>query len=274
MPPFHVKSDARGFRESTHVEKGASVFCAILIFASGIHLPSDFNTNFLMLVRWVHFVAGITWIGLLYFFNLVNAPLMNELDPSTRSKVLPALMSRALWWFRWAAVLTVLMGLIYWGNIVAADAHNAQASGGLSIGSFFLIWTIVWGLLYGLLIPGKGILNHGWALALSVTVIVVAAAWLFLRINDQGWESNRMLAIGIGGGLGWVLLLNVWGVIWRIQKRIILWTRASAEHGTPMPENTPRMLRMAFLCSRISAFLSLPMLFLMGAASHYAMFGK
>ena len=44
------------------------------------NLPTDFNTNFLMLVRWIHFLAGITWIGLLYFFNLVNVPLMKELD--------------------------------------------------------------------------------------------------------------------------------------------------------------------------------------------------
>jgi hypothetical protein len=41
-----------------------------------INLPHDFRTNFLMLVRWIHFLTGITWIGLLYFFNLVNIPLM------------------------------------------------------------------------------------------------------------------------------------------------------------------------------------------------------
>jgi len=44
----------------------------------------------------VHFIAGVTWIGLLYFFNLVNVPFMKELDPATKGKVLPALMSRAL----------------------------------------------------------------------------------------------------------------------------------------------------------------------------------
>ena len=54
-----------------------------------IHFPQDFNTNFLMLVRWIHFLAGITWIGLLYFFNLVNVPLMKELDGSTKGKVMP-----------------------------------------------------------------------------------------------------------------------------------------------------------------------------------------
>ena len=54
-----------------------------------INLPTDVNTNLLMLFRWLHFVGGITWIGLLYFFNLVNVPFMKELDPATKGKVLP-----------------------------------------------------------------------------------------------------------------------------------------------------------------------------------------
>ena len=87
-----------------------------------------------------------------------------------------------------------------------------------------------------------------------------------------GWETNSVLAIGIGGGIGWVLLLNVWGVVWRIQKRLIAWTKANAEFGTPMPPKASGMARMAFLTARISAWLTLPLLFLMGAASHYQMF--
>src|SRR5713226_2375955 len=97
-------------------------------FGPQIYFPQDFNTNFLMLVRWIHFLAGITWIGLLYFFNLVNVPLMKELDATTKGKVMPALMTRALWWFRWSAVVTVLAGLAYWGQIVATDARNAGAA--------------------------------------------------------------------------------------------------------------------------------------------------
>ena len=120
-----------------------------------INLPSDFNTNLLMMFRWVHFVAGITWIGLLYFFNLVNVPFMKGLDPATKGKVFPDLMSRALWWFRWASVLTVLMGLAYWGKIVGTDAHNGGASAGPVFGSFFLIWTVAWALMYACVIPAK-----------------------------------------------------------------------------------------------------------------------
>ena len=81
-----------------------------------------------------------------------------------------------------------------------------------------------------------------------------------------------MLAIGVGGGIGWIMLLNVWGVVWRIQKRLIAWTKANAENGSPMPEQSKRMARISFLTARVSAFLSLPLLFLMAAATHYPMF--
>jgi uncharacterized membrane protein len=227
-----------------------------------------------MVFRWIHFLAGFTWLGMLYFFNLVNVGLMKELDAPTKGKVFPALMSRALWWFRMAAVVTVFFGGAYWGEIVGVDARNAGASGAGVFGSFFLIWTIVWGLMYALLIPGKGILNKGPVLAVLYAVIILVACWAFLDWNSRGWESNRLLAIGLGGGMGWVMMLNVWGVIWRIQKRLIQWTKENATNGTPIPDKAKAMARMAFLCSRANAYLSIPLLFLMGAASHYPMFGN
>ncbi len=244
-----------------------------------INFPPDVKTNVEMLLRWVHFLAGITWIGLLYFFNLVNVPLMKELDSTTKGKVMPALMTRALMWFRMSAALTVLAGLSYWEIIVSSDVHNAQALGlnpshGAVMGSFFLIWTVVWGVLYACLIPGKGIFDNGAFVGVVYAVVVAVAAWLFLSLNSHGWESSRLLSIGIGGGIGWVMLLNVWGVIWRIQKRMIQWTRDNATNGTPMPDKSKGMARQAFLASRANAWLSAVMLFFMGAASHYPMFGR
>ena len=197
---------------------------------------------------------------------------MQELDPATRGKVMPSLMLRALWWFRWSALVTVLAGLVYWGGAVSALAQAAGATSGTAMASFFLIWTATWGVLYALLLPGKGPLNNGWVLAILVAIVVVAASWLFLHFNSHGWETNSMLSIGIGGGIGWVLLLNVWGVVWRIQKRLIAWTKANAEFGTPIPAQAASMSRLAFLTSRISAWLTVPLLFFMGAASHYPMF--
>src|SRR5262249_372225 len=84
----------------------------LAVFGPNITLP-DTNAGILMLFRLIHFLAGITWIGLLYFFNLVNVPFMKEIDTATKGKVVPALMPRALWWFRMSAVITVLAGLLY-----------------------------------------------------------------------------------------------------------------------------------------------------------------
>jgi len=239
-----------------------------------ISFPTDFHNNFLIVLRLVHILAGIVWIGLLYFFNLVSTPVAKEIDLAARVKVYPKLMLRALWWFRWSAFVTVIVGLAYWGQIVHGDAAGANATSGVAMGSFFGIWTAVWAILYALLIPGKGILNKWPVLAVLVAIVIVAASWLFLYVNNHGWESNNLLAIGIGGGIGWVLMLNVWGIVWRIQKRLIAWTVANAENGTPMPDRAERMQRMAFLVSRISAWLTIPLLFFMAVASHYPLFVK
>lgn len=239
-----------------------------------VSFPNDFNTNLLMLFRWFHFIAGITWIGLLYFFNLVNVPFLKELDPATKGKIFPALMTRALWWFRWGSVVTVLMGLAYWGSIVASDARNGDATSGVPMGSFFGIWTVTWAVMYACVIPGKGALNKGPILAVIYTIVLLVASGLFFHFNDHGWESNRLLAIGIGGGIGWMMMLNVWGVVWRAQKKLIQWTRDSAANGSPMPEKSAYLARQAFLMARANFVLSFPMLFLMGAASHYPMFGR
>jgi uncharacterized membrane protein len=167
-----------------------------------------------------------------------------------------------------------LMGLAFWGQTVSIDARNGGASSGGPMATFFLIWTIVWALMYACTIPGKGVLDNGLVLAAIYTIIVIAASCIFLRLNTHGWESNALLAIGIGGGMGWVMMLNVWGVIWRAQKKIIKWTADNAASGTPMPDKAKYLARQSFLISRANFVMSFPLLFLMGAASHYPMFGK
>ena len=73
---------------------------------------TDLYTNLQLLVRWIHVIAGITWIGHLYFFNFVNVPLQAALDDAAKKAVNPKLMPRALWWFRWGAMITFLAGLV------------------------------------------------------------------------------------------------------------------------------------------------------------------
>src|SRR5208283_2677717 len=112
-----------------------------LLLLPQIQFPGGAETG-LIVLRWLHFVAGITWIGLLYFFNLVNLPLTRELDAKSREIIVRKLMPRALWWFRWSALVTVLAGMTYWMHIVASNARNAVAEGkpasaGMMFGSFF-----------------------------------------------------------------------------------------------------------------------------------------
>jgi uncharacterized membrane protein len=231
----------------------------------------------LMLLRWLHFAAGIMWVGLLYFFNLVNMPFLQELDAQQRSIVVPRLMPRAMWWFRWSSVVTVLAGLAYWGHIVGSDARAATAVGepasvGHVMASFFVIWTVAFALEMGMLMSPAEMLRKGAIFGIIMAIVLVAASCIFLSLNQQGWESNRNLAIGIGGGLGWFMMLNVWGIVWRMQKRIIRWTEENATKGTAMPPEAAKMARLSFLCARLSFWVSFPMLFFMGAASHYAIF--
>jgi uncharacterized membrane protein len=257
---------------------GDQVFVPLMgLFATPQLDFPDGEVAVLMLLRWIHLVAGITWVGLLYFFTLVNMPFLQELDAKLRTSVVPKLMPRALWWFRWSAVVTVLVGIAYWMHIVATDARSASTAGeaaspGRMFGSFFVLWTLAFAVEMGALMSPADVLRKGPILGVIVAVAVVGASYIFLAMNQSGWESSRGLAIGIGGGLGWFMLMNVWGIIWRIQKKMIRWTEANATHGTPMPPEAAKIARLTMLCARVNFVLSFPMLFFMGAASHYTMF--
>lgn len=233
--------------------------------------PESPVTDEEIVLRWLHFVFGIIWIGLLYFFNLVSFPTMKQLDASARSKVFPVLMARAMWWFRWSALITVLVGLRYFSIVLSADAHNA-GNPGLTLqwfGWWFLVWIVAYALIYPFQLPAQGVLGSAWLRTIAIAIIVIAASWIVLDLNAGPESSNSHLSISIGGGIGLLMLLNVWGVVWRAQKRLIAWTRASAEEGAPMPPEAERLSRWSYNASRVAFWLSFPMLFFMGAAEHY-----
>src|SRR5947209_19603864 len=158
-----------------------------------VMLPGG-SANLLILLRWIHLIAGITWVGLLYFFLLVNTPVLQEMDPNVRPRVVVTLMPRALWWFRWAAVVTVLAGIWYWMTIVSADAHNAQTSGGLAIGTFFMIWTAAFIMEMALLMGPAESLRNGPVLGTIMSNLVIAASMLYLSCIYNGLECNWMCA--------------------------------------------------------------------------------
>jgi uncharacterized membrane protein len=222
------------------------------------------------ILRWFHLIAGITWIGLLYFFNLVNVPFMKTVDAAVKPKIFENMTLPALNWFRWSALVTVFLGFWYWGQfLVAPDAQRDGGSSGKTQGLFLLIWIVAFFLLYFVITK---VTPNGYVLGAIVAVLVYAAGWLFVHYTPVGGDDNHVLCIGVGGGFGIVMLFNVWGIIWPNNKKIIRGTLA----GTP-PANAAALARQAFLASRTNFFLSVPMLFYMAAASHFGstvIFGK
>jgi uncharacterized membrane protein len=154
--------------------------------------------------RWLHFMAGIMWIGLLYYFNFVQVPALKAAAAdNTASGITKHVAPRALFYFRWASLVTWLAG--------------AALLGGQFVNAFTL--------------------------------------------------SKGMAGIGIGAWLGTIMLLNVWGLIWPNQKKILGIKPATDEEKTAAR-------RIAFLASRTNVALSIPMLFFMaGGWSHRGTFG-
>lgn len=223
----------------------------------------DQTTILQMVLRWIHLVAGVTWIGILYFFNLVNVNFMKGIDAPTKGKVIPGMLAPALWYFRWGAVVTVLSGVIYFAWIVAAEGSHA------ALGIWLVIVLALYAVMYVLIEVMK--VNNGNVLAALFALLAIVMAWAVWKF--AGFTSSRSISIGIGGGLGVWMFLNVWGIIWRAQKRIIGWTAENVAKGTAMPAEAAALGRRAFLASRTNAWLSLPMLFFMGSASHLPLFG-
>lgn len=114
----------------------------------------DFNVR--SLIVWLHVLAGITWIGLLYYFNFVQVPAMAA-AASDEGGPGPAAISkyvapRALWWFRWGAVLTWLTGAGYLAHLGILDDAFMLSSGAFTIGlgawlgtiMLFNVWVLIW----------------------------------------------------------------------------------------------------------------------------------
>ena len=163
-----------------------------------------FNSEgLLFLLRWGHFIFGIAWIGMLWYFNFAQGGFMAAVDASVKTAVNQKLAPTTLWYFRWGAMGTFLTGWI----IILLRVHQ----------------------------NGMELLSTSW----GVTILT-------------------------GALMGSLMWFNVWFVIWPRQKKVI-----AAANGEPV-ENLPVLARRAFLASRTNTLLSLPLLFMMGAASHLA----
>src|SRR5207245_10947206 len=106
----------------------------------------------MFLLRWFHFLAGITWIGMLYYFNFVQTPFFATAEPPVRmGMIVGSLVGRALWWFRWGAMFTLITGLIIIGHRVGQfggvrEVFSTSYGWGIFTGGAIgtLMWAHVW----------------------------------------------------------------------------------------------------------------------------------
>lgn len=256
------------------IESTVHLPVSLAMFQDVFHPPSSIEAVRIGL-RVLHLVAGITWIGLLYFFNLVNVPLQKGLDPDTKKKVNPELLGRTLWFFRWGAVLTVLAGLTYFAMYTLAPAvTNANTLGGANLNVwvvllFWLSYPIVLFIVEYVIIKKVPALTKDGRVYAVVMIVLIAFVsyglikFLTAKFGVGGYTTpNNVYSIGLGGAYGVVMLLNVWGIIWPNNKRIIA---ATAGTGPAAP---PELARQAFLASRTNAWLSLPMILFMATSEH------
>jgi len=236
-----------------------------------VSLPQNASITEQIVLRWLHFFSAIVWLGFLYFFNVVATAALKELEPPVRSRAFVAIMPRAMGWFRWSAFWAWLAGFRYFMILTKEDATNAgdPALMGKWLGTWFGVWVVAYVLLHGFLMMSEGPMKNGWVFATASTVVVVAASWLVVHLIGGPATGNRVLSISIGGGLGTIMLLLVWGIVWRCQKRLIAWNRAAVQEGTPVPPEAAVLARRAYLASRLGFWLSFPLLFFMAASNHY-----
>lgn len=115
------------------------------------------RTGGIILSRWGHFLSGITWIGLLYYFNFVQTPALAAFEAGPRVELQRKLLGRALWWFRWGAMLTVLTGISILGFQKQFNGDYMKSPGGLSISTGILLALIMFGNVWLVIWPNQKI---------------------------------------------------------------------------------------------------------------------
>lgn len=108
------------------------------------------------LMRWLHVVSGIMWVGLLWYFNFVQIPNMPNIPDAQKPAIGKVIAPAALWYFRWAAKATLATGLLlawmngYIGHALALGLTDGGASTPIGIGMWlgiimwFNVWFIIW----------------------------------------------------------------------------------------------------------------------------------
>ena len=227
-------------------------------------MPPEINNIMQLVLRWIHVVASVLWIGHLYFFNFVNAHFVKVMDGPTKKMVVPELAPRALYWFRWGAAWTwisgfLLAGLIYYhSRVVFEDTSRTDVWLWLAI---FVVILAVGFVVYNMVM--KSVANV--VVANAIVLALFAAVYLFLEY--VGGFSGRSLYIHAGMILGTIMAMNVWMVIWPYQQKII---RATKDGTAP----DAALVAQAGLRSRHNTFMSVPLIFTMISNHYPTMYGS
>jgi uncharacterized membrane protein len=123
--------------------------------------------GWLFLLRWLHFLAGITWIGMLYYFNFVQTPFFATAEAPVRSgMIVGGLVNRALWWFRWGAMITVITGWLYILHIMFAQYGGVRE---------FFATAYAWKIFFGGML-GSVMWANVWFVIWPAQQVVIASA--------------------------------------------------------------------------------------------------
>jgi uncharacterized membrane protein len=203
--------------------------------------------------RWLHIGAGIMWIGILYFFNFVNLPFAATMDGDTKKKVIPELLPRALYWFRWGAAYTWFFGVImlvilfHYGNASLADPAAGWSGAAIAIQYAFLVIPFIYDFLVKTL--GKNI-------KVFAVVGFVGILGLYCLYNNGAGFGYRGYMINIGAALGSIMAFNVWFRIWPIQRKVI----NGIKSGNPVD---PALAAIPAARSRHNVYMSVPLVWTM-----------
>ena len=202
--------------------------------------------------RWLHVFAGVVWIGLLYFFNFVNSGFAPTMDAETKKKVIPELMPRALYWFRWGAAYTWIFGvlllvLVFYHTPNLMEGQVEIPAGGWAVVAIAGLGFYVYDLLVKTVLK-KPLATFwgGWILASAVVIL----------FQNLAHVSFRGYAIHLGAMFGTTMFFNVWMRIWPSQKKII----AAIKNGQA-PD--PALVALAGTRSKHNTYMSVPLLFTM-----------
>lgn len=219
------------------------------------------------LLRWFHFLAGITWIGILYYFNFVQTPFFGtELGGSARSAVVRGLVPNALWWFRWGAMFTFLTGwaIVLWKlhqGIGLGDAYMTKILTGGLLGT--LMWANVWFVIW----PAQQVVIKSAEQVAGGGAAIPEAAGLGARAGNAS-RTNTLFSIpmlffmGAASHLGSLHNGNNDLVYWVIALALILGFEINALAGT----GQPRQKYLTTVSGTIHAGLGLAIvLYLVGA---------